>query len=249
MKKVILLAMCVMLLFTSCVQKQLPNEENTVSPAAINTTSIPERSIIVKSNGNTSTAQYDSLVEYYKKLVNIRCADGFEEKYNNGELSLETPFSINVKYDSELDYRWHCMIAEMVSSVTVNDASFSCSFEDINNDGVLEAIWLKNDSFILAVFSTLNENVCLLDAFWPRYKCNDIKDGLFYMVASGGAYYTSFYVKEIVASSCTMNTAREFGTEEDQGTLSYYLVDNGEKKEIDENRFNALVRENGFQYQ
>ena len=45
MKKIILLSLCVMLLFTSCVQKQLPNEENTVSPTATNVSS-PNRTIM-----------------------------------------------------------------------------------------------------------------------------------------------------------------------------------------------------------
>ena len=89
---------------------------------------------------------------------------------------------------------WHLsiMLTEVNyygSSMAPN--SFGYSLWDMNGDGTPELFWLRDDGFIMAVFTIYQEQLLILDAFYSRYSAWITQDYHLATMDSGGAvHYT-----------------------------------------------------------
>jgi hypothetical protein len=57
-------------------------------------------------------------------------------------------------------------------------SNFGYALEDLNRDGTLELILLLDSYTVLAIFTTVEGNPKLLDAYWPKYRCALFGSGL-----------------------------------------------------------------------
>ena len=218
----------IIILLTGCVNdndKQI--SENKVQPS------------INKNQSKTIPQEYVSLIEDYNRIVTIRLNEDFEEKYNSDETYVD---SIGLKYfdeNSENVGKWSSMIVELISpNEKVEETMFNYYFDDLNNDGKQEAIWLKNDKNPVAIFTEINGKVYLLDAFWQKYSCS-IEENKIYIKSSGGAYDISYYIKQVKGTS--LETINEFGTEQNLENISYYQMQNDNKITITKELFDEFT--------
>ena len=238
MKKIFFLLIIIIFLFVGCTNNNAidNNLNNTNNTNNTNNNVLPSQ---IYNKTNDIPQSYNMLIEDFKNIVDLRLSVNFDETYNN-DINFDAIESKYVANNSDISYRWNCMIIEMITSIDkIEDTFFSYYFIDLNNDGIEEGIWLKNDKTILAVFSIVDDKVCLLDAFWPRYSCN-IKDGKLYIISSDGAYYISYFVKQVQSQNINLETIYEFGTEESSQNISYYHINNNVKEIITEDYFNEL---------
>ncbi len=180
-------------------------------------------------------AMYTNLIEDYKVLVQCRLSKEFESEYiDKGSLDyIEEKYLLNSIDD--LSYHWHCMIVEMVLGIDNPSLDmFEYSFNDINNDGVLEAFWMRENT-ILAIFTYADEKVQLTDAFWPKYACFWKGTENLYFASYGGTA-ADFEIIQLAKNSTELISVSSFGY--DQNT--YYEIINEEKIDIDKDRFDTL---------
>lgn len=187
---------------------------------------------------------YREILTDYSETVEFRLSPTFGDDYNDGK---EIPLSDGLKeaLNSDLAYNWHCMLVEMVWSdegeVTEKEA-YGYALEDISDDGIPELFWLRQDGFLLAVFTFREDQAVLLDAFWPRYRGCITPENLLYTRGSGGATHTEFVIRSLGADGLLTDTAL-FGID---GNKYYEFVD-GAGKNITKNRFDELLEQNPFE--
>ncbi len=178
---------------------------------------------------------YMNLIEDYKALVNCRLSDEFESEYiNKGNLDyIEKKYLLN-DIDA-LSYHWSCMVTEMASGIDNPSLDmFKYHINDINNDGVLEVFWVRENT-ILAIFTCVDEKLQLVDAFWSRHKCFWKGDIKLYFASYGGTS-AEFKIMQLEKNSIQLISVGYFGYNQD----TYYEIINEEKTNIDKNRFDIL---------
>lgn len=190
------------------------------------------------------TPEYASVIYDYDALLNFRLSDTFEEAYNNGKRAdLNGNWTSAMEEDDDLSYKWHCMVVEMTAYLeNPTKADFGYILKDINSDKFPELFWVSGDYNIHAIFTVVDGEVQLLDAFWPRYKAILTDENKIYTRGSGGAVYICYEIKELNANGEWVVTN---GFEQDD-TVYYELVD-GEKTIIDEQQFDELLSANLFE--
>ncbi len=220
--------LCVVLFFTACNQNCI--DDITAGPE-------PTPYYIIDCE-DAIPHDYNNLIIDYNKLVSVCLSADFDEAFYNCEDLLDHISLQYMQKGTQVYENWNNMIVEILSNGNKNDV-FNYYFTDLNNDGITEAVWQKNNKTILAIFTLVNKKVCLLDAFWSRYKCN-IKDENIYIISSGGVT-TDFFVKNVQSNSLELKKIQEYSVEETaQGTI-YYQIENDIKKEISEVVFYQLT--------
>lgn len=180
---------------------------------------------------------YLKVLSDYRAIIDFRLSSYFEESHNNGEspkISEELTRCIN----DGLEYEFSCMLAEMTFCMDhPSRESFGYFLQDVNHDGTAELFWVREDYFILAVFSIQDNRAKLIDALWPRHRMVVTDEGFLYTRSSGGADYTEFEMRRIEGNG-ELSTIFAFGIE----GKSYYEITDGKKENISQARFEELLR-------
>ena len=179
------------------------------------------------------TALYTQILINYQQIAEERLSDTFESNYNSNAklVSKSSP-------NKELSYEWHCMIIESVSGLSKPTiSSFRYAFVDINGDSIKEMLWFREDYVLLAVYTLINEEPLLLDAFWPRHKASISSSGSICTYDSGGAKDYTYTTRVLTDNSSILITEEMFGSEDG---LFYENVD-GNEVTISKERFEFLL--------
>ena len=79
--------------------------------------------------------EYESVIKNFKKIVEMRLSENFEENWNNGEYRN----TYEGYYDDSIMGDFDIMITEMLlPGDNVTSSSYGCVLKDINGDDVLE---------------------------------------------------------------------------------------------------------------
>ena len=213
------------------------------------------------NNNHGDTTQYiDVPLEYsevlndYKNILEFRFSENFYEEYNNGNLvdlseKLKNDIDRTVVISStpvKIGKHWWYMVVEMDSLLdtegSIND--FGYLLKDINNDSVKELFWVDRDYNILAIFTIVNGKAELVDAFWPRHRAVITNCGDIYLRMSGGADITYFSINTLEKNSSKYNEKHFFaidGWDEVNNRNFFFEKINGDKKQIEQNRFQELL--------
>lgn len=231
MKKYIIILLFVALILSGCQSSQpspLKNGDDCIVPI-----------------------EYEKTINDYKKVVEFRLSETFEEDWNHGktvtlnetlQTDLDTP---NDESDVSLQYKWDNMIIDMPRYVdTPTIQSFGYILKDLNQDNSPELIWSNSErNVIFAVFTIDNGQAKLLDAYWSKYQATILNTGDIHTlsVASADSFFHNIMKLDNIGGS---KTVKSFGKEQDK----YYESDDAGTVAIDESRFDKILSEYPFEF-
>ncbi len=261
MKKLIVaLLILSIILLSSCAAdtEKAPETTESVDTTVVDETTvtslneesnIPEESTANEKGEDLFLAlpnEYKEVIEDYKDIVEFRLSDRFESEWNNGNFG-----DYDKYYNADIQGNFSYMILDMLDYIdNPSTDSFGYILNDINDDTVPELFWITSDyEFIFAIFTINEGEACLLDAFWPRYKCRSLDSGVIYTMGSSGAAYTTYELRKLDKNSAQLTSVKEFGTDfyDENGSILYYHVSDGKKEYISEDRIDELFLEYPFE--
>lgn len=231
MKKILSLYLLITLVFVGC---------NSVEP--INTSSVDDSFSQTSSNVLQNKEVYEDILIDYDKLVDYRLnAWDSDEEYVLGETLMDA-----FDNQSSNDIQWSSMFGEMPNAVrNMSKNSFGYLFLDLNNDDIPELFWVREDSFILAVFTFRDGNIVCLDTFWSRYKCiiTDSNELFCYSYDGDDKWYYIY----VLSANNELTCVKEFGinciydeAKNEYRDLYYETVDE-EKVYVNKERYEELL--------
>ncbi len=251
MKKVVLM-LCILLMVSSlfgCVN----------STVGLQTDSTKNESSSIKDDDHhqDSLSIYSETINDYKKLIEFRLSETFEEDYNDGtfiELNSNLKADLNQGSNNSddasltLDYKWNNMIVDMLDYI--NDKSldsFGYILKDLDDNGSHELLWVSTDyNVIFAIFTIKNNTPHLLDAYWSRYKAVILDSGELYTLSSGGADTICYTITKLDENEVNgMKVSRQFGKSKDK---EYFELVEDNLITINEERFSNLLSDNPFEF-
>lgn len=154
---------------------------------------------------------------------------------------IEAVFQDNVftlsNIDETLLYHWENMLIETniwsYRDFSKDKDAFGFALTDLNHDGVDELLLLLKDYTILAIFTIINNETKLIDAYWPKHRCAIYDTGILYTLTSSGASQWYYRTQYISPESGELKLLQEYGNSNDK----YYKIIDGEKYGISENEF------------
>ena len=239
MRKFMILILCSVILLSVSSCNYSKNNDASVGDDTPSVDASLENSTI-NSDKTESDAQsnklinpkYNDLINTLKTIITKRLDPAFDEQHTNGEFDSPNP---------ELDYNWQNMLMDVATGIdNPNVASFGYAIKDLNNDGIDELLFLREDSFLLAVFTLYNDEPFLLDAFWYRYKGMILENGTVFVHGSNGAADYKYSIRQLNENSTEFTSLLSFG---EDGEGKYYKQISDKKEFIDETEFNLLLSE------
>ena len=199
---------------------------------------------------------YSETIEDYKKLVEFRLSDTFEEDYNSGKfIELNDNLKVNLSpsgdYSDEssatLKYKWDSMIVDMLDYINEPTlSSFGYIYKDLDSNGLPELFWVSSDyNVVFAVFTIKDNTAHLLDAYWPRYKTVVLDSDELYTLGSSSASIVEYTISTIDANEVDgIKVVQRFGSNGE----SYYEMIDEKSVVIGEDRFYSILTENPFEF-
>lgn len=249
MKKLISLFMVILLLILcGCSGKEsaLDTDTNTDTIETLNQKHDPET-----SENNDSVPEnikpeipneYRTVIDDLKTIIDFRTSKSFEVEYNNGSFPEIGGWFNYETLSNHLGYAWSCMITEMPGYPEKHILDqYGYILKDINNDSISELFFVRKDYSIIAIFTLVDGNPQLVDAFWSRYKCVITDQNEVYTFGSSGADYFNYAIK-MLNSKNDFTVIKEFGAEGE-----YYEIFNNEREIVDKSRFDELYNKYPFE--
>ncbi len=260
MKKYIAFLLCLIMLLSlfSCKLNDdpddLPSNENSDSTKLNNdstndSSTVPDTS--VDSITNTTSANYDSVLKVYRRII---------KSYpivNQNPRAVAAELGIQGEEDTQT-------FIELYSSVMVfypgrgkadgesPHYKLGCGYaiKDLNGDGADELVLMNKDYYIMAIFSCYDGKPVLLGNYRERNSCWIDDNGLIHNNGSSGADYSTNAVYRIADDGESLELVAEFGTNGhewvgDTAYTIYYKLVNGKKVTITEAEYNALSEQHG----
>lgn len=190
---------------------------------------------------------YIAILNDYDSVIEYRLDNTFESKYNNG-ITIEINDALANSIQSDTLGNWSNMLVEMTNGLaSPSKSDFGYIVYDLNDDQTPELIWVRSDHEILAIFTLVNNQARLLDAFWSRHTAVLNNNGELIIRSSAGADFSDYMLCEIaVDGEMTCNII--FGT---SGNTYYKIID-GSKVLITEDDFYEFIAshpaENGIEW-
>lgn len=212
---------------TDAAESNNPDIETTSSSASVPENSAPE-----------IPDEYRTVINDLKTIVEFRISKTFEAEYNDGYFP-ETGewFDFN-SLSEQLQYAWSCMIAEMPGYPDGYSLDrYGYVLKDVNGDGIDELFFVRKDHSIIAIFTLVDGNPQLCDAFWSRYKCVITDKNEIYTLGSSGADHFDYIVKKLNFKN-RFTVIKEFGADGE-----YYETVDNERVIVDKSRFDELCNE------
>ncbi len=166
---------------------------------------------------------YSDAISDYEKIVEFRLSQKFEDDYNSGRkpsLSKDwTNYVLardGVKTEgNEAQYHWNCMLIDMLDYISQpTKGSFGYILRDLSGDGVPELVWVNMDYRVYCIFTIADNQVRLVDSFWPRYACTIQNNGELLILGSSGVCDYVYSLKRIDSSTDMLVTLTKFGKED-----------------------------------
>ncbi len=260
MKKYIAFLLCIVMIISmfSCQLNDdpddLPSNENSDSTKLNNdstndSSTVPD--ISADSITNTTSANYDSVLEVYRRII---------KSYpivNQNPRAVAAELGIQGEEDTQT-------FIELYSSVMVfypgrgkadgesPHYKLGCGYaiKDLNGDGADELVLLNNEYYIMAIFSYADGKPVLLGNYWERNSCWIDDNGLIHNHGSSGADRSTSAIYKIADGGESLELISEFGTNGhewigDVAYTKYYKVVDGEKVSITESEWTALAEQYG----
>ena len=246
------------LLLCACTKQPPTSTENSTAPS--NTTaSVPTETMqhstdptINSPSESTDPAEplYGEILNEYQTLIEHRVQDSFKSDWTNGLYSEGLALKNAIPDENGLDLKWGYMLWDMTAGLDdVTTDSFGYTIKDINADGSPELLWIREDATLLAIFTICDDEVHLLDAFWPKHKGVVTKEGKLYSITSGGAAFNYYEIAGLSTEGCFV-IEKEFGMNggsAETGTLYYEVIDT-EEISVPEERFDELLSVYPFEW-
>ena len=174
--------------------------------------------------------EYKDVIGAYKQLVTDLFSADFEEKVNQGY------FDINGS--QELSYDWFCMVID--AKKPLNDFSpnsFGYSLCDLDGDNIEELILLREDYYVLAIYTTESSQAKLLGAYSYNHRATILDNGIIYTLTTEAA--DIFMIRLLELKHGGLVVTDEFGSDRDSETERsyFYRVTDGIKKSISEEEY------------
>ena len=165
--KPFLLCIFCLLMISACTPKtdfDMQGKESSSNPNHI----VSDDIVIHTSNVWDVPDAYISVLNDYDRVIEYRLDDTFESKYNNG-ITVEIGDALTNSIQSGMLENWSNMLVEMTNGLaSPSKSDFGYIVYDLNDDQTPELFWVRSDHEILAIFTLVNNQARLLDAFWPR---------------------------------------------------------------------------------
>ncbi len=254
MKKYVVFLLCLIMILSlfSCEinesQDDLSSNKNSGS-TDVNDDSTNDSSIAPDASDdsitNTTNANYDSVLEVYRLIV---------EKFpivNQNPRAVAAELGIQDEAEIEAFVNLYSSIHLFYPGDSVSPHhKLGCGYsvKDLNGDGVDELVLMNKDYYIMAIFSFANEKPRLLGYYWDRNSCWIDGDGLLHENGSSGADRSTNAVYKIADGGKELELIVEYGTNghewiADVAYTKYYKLANGEKKTITEAEYQALDKQ------
>ena len=258
MKKIISLILAIICAASTVVMMQGCDFSDTVKDTVPDETTVQDKDEVTtkadkepeKEKPYSLPREYEPVIENYKKIVEMRLSEKFEENWNNG-LYRNT---YEGYYDDEIMGDFDIMITEMLPYADdITSSSYGYVLKDINEDEVPELFWVSSDlSTIFAVFTLSGMDVQLLDAFCSRYKCCVTDNGELYTLSSSGADVVSYHIRKLEPHSAELISVKEFGSDKEyipgqEEKQFFYEAENYGADYIAEDRYEELLAEHPFE--
>ncbi len=173
--------------------------------------------------------EYITVLEDYALLVENLFSPSFENDINSGKFKSPNP---------NLEYEWFNMIVDSLNGLDEpNISSFGYALKDINSDGITELILLREDYFVLAVFTLDSDKVQLLDAYWYKHIGMILESGELLTLTTSSANIYEYNIQTLSAQSTELSVVKTFGENEN----GYYEVVDTEITILDEQSFNSVL--------
>lgn len=187
--------------------------------------------------------RYTAITEDFNKLVSYRLSPDFEESWNRGDSFLYSD-TMSRALKTEAAYCWPTMIITMVDGLdSPTHDSFGWLLYDMNKDGNQELFFVREDGILLAVFTIVNDEPILLDAFWNRYKGVITENGELYTLATGGADENTYTIKSLIKTG-RLTVVDSFYMS--PGVLLNHYYDRNDEP-IEQEQFNELLKRYPFE--
>jgi len=188
---------------------------------------------------------YTAVLQDYKELLDFRFSENFNEDFNNG-IMVELNPKMQQDLEKDIPGDFYYMYVEMDEAKDCDSPDdYGYVLKDINDDGVQELFWVGKCHTILAVFTIMNGQAELLDAFWPRYMARMTEDGYLYTQGSGGAAYTQFDIYKLLPNSSVLE--RRIGFAQDGEDVYLEWVED-KQVTITQERFEKLQQQHPFEH-
>ena len=250
MKKILVcfLVLSVMLAFAACAKKESPEAKN---PAVTDETTEEAKSETKEKTEENYEKIYEDLTCDYKKLVEFRYSDSFDDTWYEklDDLDFSTSFSsiLSTVVTEDHSDAISGMIEGLENTFSPKGLEdFGYILYDLNKDGTPELFWVRTDYSIVAVFTVKNGEAVLLDAFGTRYKGYVSEKGELYGWGSGGEQDQRCGVYRLteegqLENKCGFSAGIDFFG--DPTKMIYKEVTDSQTKEITAERFESLEKE------
>lgn len=173
--------------------------------------------------------EYITVLEDYALFVESLFSSSFQMDINSGKFKSPNP---------NLEYEWFNMIVDSLNGLDEpNISSFGYALKDINGDGITELILLREDYFVLAVFTLDSDKAQLLDAYWYKHRGMILESGELLTLTTSSANIYEYNIQELSNHSAELSTVKTFGENE----KGYYEVVDTETTILDEKSFNGVL--------
>ena len=204
-------------------EEHLPEESFDISN--IND-SLKENDDLNVDNSTSVHAQYIQVLNDYKQMINDIFSDDFEQKVNDGYF--EAP-------DDKFSNDWFSMIIDAKHGLNnIGPNSFGYALYDIDGDKSEELILLREDYFVLAIYTTVKTEVKLLGAYYYKNRGIILNNGCIYNFVSESAI--SFEHNVYRLKSGELLKIKSFGSNDG----NYYELSDSEQKQISEAEFEII---------
>lgn len=176
--------------------------------------------------GNTLPEQYTQVINDYKQTVAGLFADDFEQKVNDGYFTAP---------DEALSYEWFCMVINAKKGVdNITPDAFGYALCDLDSDNTDELILLREDYYVLAIYTTAERKAQLIGAYSYKNRGIILEDGSVYNAVSESADTFTHNVYRL--ESGKLSLVKVFGS----NSGSYYELSDGEEKPITAAEYDTL---------
>ena len=107
--------------------------------------------------------------------------------------------------------------------------SFGYFLRDLNEDGIDELVLLRDDYYVLGLYTVSEGKPYLLDSFWYRYTGIVLDTGYIYTRGSGGAFYSEYKLRRLEKESTELTVLQTFGVDGEE----YFIInEDGNKRQL-----------------
>ena len=171
-------------------------------------------------------ADFQSIIEEYQRVA-----------------TYAVEFEYNGEAEEDLWYNQRglgpIIAANIIGFSDLAKKDFGYALKDLDSDGNIELIFLLKENFmakeyVMAIFSTENGKLKLVDEFWAERNCVFLESGQLYIYISGGGN-SSFSIAEIHDGK--LQTIEKCGQYRD----TYWIYENSEEKAISKEEYYKLI--------